>query len=56
MGCVQKWTPLKAIAEKNSLAIIEDNAECFLGKYKEDLLDLFGDFCELQFSEFKTYN
>ena len=39
-GMCPEMDAIKAIAEKNSLAIIEDNAECFLGKYKGRLLDL----------------
>ena len=52
-GMCPEMDAIKAIAEKNSLAIIEDNAECFLGKYKGRLAGSFGDFASYSFQSSK---
>ena len=42
-GLAPDYDPLLTIAKKHKLAVIEDNAECYLGYYKERLVGTFGD-------------
>jgi len=45
--------PIIQICKKNNLILIEDNAECFLGKYKGKLVGTFGDMASFSFQSSK---
>jgi|TARA_R110000822_G_scaffold100080_5_gene225476 perosamine synthetase len=44
---------LMAISKKHNIPIIEDNAECFLSRYKGKLVGTFGDFSSYSFENSK---
>ena len=44
---------IKEIADEKELILIEDNAECFLGKYKGKYVGEFGDFSSFSFQASK---
>lgn len=43
-GNCPHYFEIQEICKKHGLFLIEDNAECFLGRYKGDLVGSFGDF------------
>lgn len=44
---------INKIAKKKNLKVIEDNAECFLGKYKDNLVGTLGDCASFSFQSSK---
>ncbi|MCR5669027.1 MAG: DegT/DnrJ/EryC1/StrS family aminotransferase [Lachnospiraceae bacterium] len=52
-GLAPDYDAILALCKKHNLALIEDNAECFLGKYKGKLVGEFGDFSSFSFQASK---
>lgn len=52
-GLAPDYDKITAICKKHNLYLIEDNAECFLGKYKGKLVGEFGDFSSYSFQASK---
>lgn len=52
-GLAPDYDKIIAICKKYNLALIEDNAECFLGEYKGKLVGEFGDFSSFSFQASK---
>jgi len=52
-GLSPDYDKLLEICEEYNLKLIEDNAECFLGKYKGKLVGQFGDFSSFSFQASK---
>lgn len=52
-GLSPDYDRIKELCEKYKLYLIEDNAECFLGKYKGRLVGEFGDFASFSFQASK---
>jgi perosamine synthetase len=48
-GLSADMDPLLALAREHKLTIIEDNAQCFLGRYKDRLVGSFGEFASFSF-------
>ena len=52
-GLAPDYDRILSICKKHDLALIEDNAECFLGEYKGKLVGEFGDFASYSFQASK---
>ena len=52
-GLAPDYDKILSICKKHNLALIEDNAECFLGEYKGKLVGEFGDFASYSFQASK---
>lgn len=52
-GLAPDYDKIMEICKKHNLALIEDNAECFLGIYKGKLVGEFGDFSSFSFQASK---
>lgn len=52
-GLAPDYDRIIALCKKHNLALIEDNAECFLGEYKGKLVGEFGDFASFSFQASK---
>ena len=52
-GLSPDMTPIMEIAHRNKLFVLEDNAECFLGKYKGDLVGTLGHASSFSFQSSK---
>lgn len=52
-GLTPDYDGLLAICQERNLALIEDNAQCFLGTYKGKLAGNFGDFASFSFQASK---
>ena len=52
-GLAPEYDEILSICEEYNLFLIEDNAECFLGYYKEKLVGSFGDFSSYSFQASK---
>lgn len=52
-GLAPDYDKICAICKKHNLALIEDNAECFLGTYKGKLVGQFGDISSYSFQASK---
>lgn len=52
-GLAPDYDRIIDICKKHNLFLIEDNAECFLGKYKGKLVGEFGDFASFSFQASK---
>ncbi len=52
-GLSPEYDEILEICKKNNLFLIEDNAECFLGYYKDKLVGTFGDFSSFSFQASK---
>ncbi len=52
-GLAPEYDELISFCKKHKLALIEDNAECFLGTYKGKLVGEFGDFASFSFQASK---
>ncbi len=52
-GLAPNYDELLKICDEYNLFLIEDNAECFLGKYKGKLVGQFGDFASFSFQASK---
>jgi perosamine synthetase len=52
-GLSPDYDAILAICKKYNLYLIEDNAECFLGLYKDKLVGNFGDFASFSFQASK---
>lgn len=52
-GLAPDYDKILALCKKYNIALIEDNAECFLGKYKGKLVGEFGDFASFSFQASK---
>ncbi len=52
-GLAPDYDRILELCKKHNLYLIEDNAECFLGKYKEKLVGEFGDFASFSFQASK---
>lgn len=52
-GLAPDYDRISDICKKHNLALIEDNAECFLGTYKGKLVGEFGDFASFSFQASK---
>lgn len=52
-GLAPDYDKILALCKKHNLALIEDNAECFLGTYKGKLVGEFGDFASFSFQASK---
>lgn len=52
-GLSPDYDKILAICKKHKIALIEDNAECFLGTYKGKLVGTFGDFASFSFQASK---
>lgn len=52
-GLSPDYDSILAVCHKYNLFLIEDNAECFLGKYKGRLVGEFGDFASFSFQASK---
>lgn len=52
-GLAPDYDRISDICKKHNLALIEDNAECFLGKYKGKFVGEFGDFASFSFQASK---
>ena len=50
-GLAPDYDKIVEICKKHNLYLIEDNAECFLGKYKGKYVGEFGDFSSYSFQE-----
>ena len=48
-GLAPDFDAIKAIAKKHNLAILEDDAQCFLGKYKGQMVGSIGDIASFSF-------
>lgn len=52
-GLAPDYDRILALCRKHHIALIEDNAECFLGTYKGKLVGEFGDFASFSFQASK---
>ena len=52
-GLSPDMDPIMSLAEKHGLLVIEDNAECFLGKYKEKMVGAIGHCASFSFQSSK---
>ena len=52
-GLAPDYDKILEICKKHNLALIEDNAECFLGEYKGKLVGEFGDIASFSFQASK---
>jgi len=52
-GLCPDMDPIISLAKKHGIFIIEDNAECFLGKYKNQLVGTLGDCASFSFQSSK---
>lgn len=52
-GLSPEYDEILKICKKHNLFLIEDNAECFLGYYKQKLVGTFGDFASYSFQASK---
>lgn len=52
-GLAPDYDRIKGLCKKYNIALIEDNAECFLGEYKGKLVGEFGDFASFSFQASK---
>lgn len=52
-GLSPDMDPIMNLARRHNLRVIEDNAECFLGKYKDKLVGTFGDCASFSFQSSK---
>mgnify|MGYP001055486687 FL=1 len=52
-GLAPDYDKIIALCKKHNLALIEDNAECFLGEYKGKFVGEFGDFASFSFQASK---
>ena len=52
-GLAPDYDRIIELCKKNKLALIEDNAECFFGEYKNKLVGTFGDFASFSFQASK---
>lgn len=52
-GLVPDYDSILNVCKKYNLFLIEDNAECFLGKYKGKIAGVFGDFASFSFQASK---
>lgn len=52
-GLAPDYDRILALCKKHNIVLIEDNAECFLGKYKGKLVGEFGDFASFSFQASK---
>lgn len=52
-GLSPDYDKILAVCKKHNLYLIEDNAECFYGKYKGKLVGQFGDFASYSFQASK---
>lgn len=52
-GLAPDYDKILALCKKYNIALIEDNAECFLGEYKGKLVGEFGDFASFSFQASK---
>jgi len=52
-GLAPDYDGILALCKKHNIALIEDNAECFLGKYNGKLVGEFGDFASFSFQASK---
>lgn len=52
-GLAPDYDKILEICKKHNIALIEDNAECFLGEYKGKLVGEFGDFSSFSFQASK---
>lgn len=52
-GLAPEYDELISFCKKHKLALIEDNAECFLGTYRGKLVGEFGDFASFSFQASK---
>jgi len=52
-GLAPDYDRILSLCKKHNIALIEDNAECYLGKYKGKLVGEFGDFASFSFQASK---
>ena len=52
-GLAPDFDKINAIAKKHNLAVIEDDAQCFLGKYKGKMVGTLGDISSFSFQSSK---
>jgi perosamine synthetase len=52
-GLSPDMSPIMALARKHGLKVLEDNAECFLGKYNDQLVGTIGDCASFSFQNSK---
>ena len=52
-GLAPDYDPILSLCRRHGIALIEDNAECFLGTYKGRLVGEFGDFASFSFQASK---
>lgn len=52
-GLAADMDPILELARRHGLAVIEDNAQCFLGRYKGRLVGSLGDFASFSFQASK---
>lgn len=52
-GLSPDMDPILELAKKRGLSVIEDNAECFLGRYKGQVVGSLGDFASFSFQSSK---
>lgn len=52
-GLAPDYDKISSLCKTHGLALIEDNAECFLGEYKGKLVGQFGDFASFSFQASK---
>lgn len=52
-GLSPDYDSIREVCKKYNLFLIEDNAECFLGKYKGQLVGTFGEFASFSFQASK---
>jgi len=53
-GLPPEMDPIMALAKKNNLVVIEDNAQCIKGYYKNRIAGSIGDFASFSFQASKT--
>ncbi len=53
-GLSPDYDPIMKIAEEHDLIVIEDNAQCFLGYYKDRIVGSIGHFASFSFQSSKT--
>lgn len=52
-GLAPDYDRIRKLCSRHNIALIEDNAECFLGEYKDRLVGEFGDFASFSFQASK---